>query len=113
MKKWIFLLMTIFLLVNVCETSQASEANYQSNGEISFYGVYEKLPEPESEPPSKGSNSGMGTVKLPVTNGQKYFPQTGEKSYLNTLLIGLFTIVCATVLYNSNNKKQKNGGITQ
>lgn len=74
-----------------------------------------KITEPENELPGTEThpNTGTGTVKLPLTNGQKYFPQTGEKAYLTTLLTGLFTIVLATLLYNSNNKKQKNGGITQ
>lgn len=115
MKKWIFLFIAVFFLVSFSGTGEASEARsdaqYQSNGEVSFYGVYEKITEPENELP--GSETSTGTVKLPLTNGQKYFPQTGEKSYLTTLLIGLFIIVLATVLYNSNNKKQKNGGITQ
>lgn len=119
MKKWIFLFMAVFFLVGFSGTGDASEtrsdAQYQSNGEVSFYGVYEKITEPENELPGTEThpNTGTGTVKLPLTNGQKYFPQTGEKSYLIALLIGLFTIVLATLLYNSNNKKQKNGGITQ
>lgn len=121
MKKWIFLFMAVFFLVGFSGTGEASEARseaqYQSNGEVSFYGVYEKITEPENELPGTevhpNTGTGTGTLKLPLTNGQKYFPQTGEKAYLTTFLTSLFTIVLATLLYNSNHKKQKNGGITQ
>lgn len=94
--------------------SKAAESqDYQSNGQISFFGKYVnpdpgEPSEPGSSSESGGSHSGSNSVSggKDPDQGLEKIPQTGDVSSIGISIVGLLFIVSAFYLIRKYKKIQ-------
>ncbi|RAN86466.1 hypothetical protein B5P41_29000 [Bacillus sp. SRB_28] len=106
-RKRLFLLLSILVMcLSMPAISKAAESqDYQSNGQISFFGKYVnpdpgEPAEPGSSAETGGSHSGGNSVSGGKNPGHalEKIPQTGDVSHFSIRILGLLFIVSAFLL---------------
>lgn len=103
-KKMLIFLVLLFSLFSLGEAQAESDQNYQSTGEVSFYGTYEYPDTDEKEEKDSDfsdiPNNGKNRPRV-----EGILPQTGEHSTKQLLPIGVLIFLSTCIMYKKINKK--------
>ncbi|CAD5896716.1 conserved exported hypothetical protein [Carnobacterium maltaromaticum] len=97
-KCFFFSVVMLFNVFPFTEVLAESNENYQSTGDISFYGTYEYPDKAEILPPSTLVPNGKLPVEINTDKSSlTQFPQTSE---VNNYLFGLIGLICIVLGIN-------------